>query len=511
MALPTETTKQSTPDQWYYHDGSQVQGPLSARQLADLACRGSLRPDHRVMKGSDGKWHLASQVKGLRFAPPAQPLGAVEAVAASPPPLPAQEPITHPLDPPDSALGAPKSAAEMIQPAPATIIQDPSTIITCPECGEQIKHAVKACPGCGYPIEPSSEAGSQPVQPVIILEERPVDRDQVSPLPAQQHAHATDALGVAKAQAGEILNDLRNIDFRNEIVPLDESNLPTLWKDSIFWFATLLGIVPLMIGTLATIDAQVIAFAFFFASVWGVIFRSSIVKDDSSLWVLLASMLFTGIIGSTIAAHVEPWFLPPDFPEREGYLSSLLKYIFVVGLCEELCKVAPVFVYLRWKQTAARPMTIVLVGVFSGLGFAAFENVGYIQLAIQQTVIATQAAGIQGLVVGVEGAVVNGMLRALSLVFCHAVWTGIFAYFFASASLSRRRRGAFFVVGLVLTIVLHGCYDWLQLMQPTLAALMAGLSFILFYGYVAKLRKAIATSNKSDLSAATVVPGVVTG
>ena len=73
--------------EWYYHDGTKEHGPLLPRQLAELAARGVLRPGHRVRKGADGKWHLASQVKGLAFAATVQPVSS-PAKPASPPPLP---------------------------------------------------------------------------------------------------------------------------------------------------------------------------------------------------------------------------------------------------------------------------------------------------------------------------------------------------------------------------------------------------------------------------------------
>jgi RsiW-degrading membrane proteinase PrsW (M82 family) len=133
-------------------------------------------------------------------------------------------------------------------------------------------------------------------------------------------------------------------------------------------------------------------------------------------------------------------------------------------------------------------MTVILVGVFSGLGFAAFENLMYGKLAILGTLLATEARGAAGLVEGVQVAMVMPMLRSLSLVFCHAVWAGIFAYFLAVATVTGRRWGAMFLVGLLLTATLHGVYDWLCSIQPTMAAFTAGVSFVLFYGYVAKIR-----------------------
>ena len=82
------STPKIVPEQWYYQDGSQIRGPLSSHQLAELATHGSLRPDHRVRKGTDGHWHMASEVKGLRFATASQTHGS-QAGAAVPPAMPA--------------------------------------------------------------------------------------------------------------------------------------------------------------------------------------------------------------------------------------------------------------------------------------------------------------------------------------------------------------------------------------------------------------------------------------
>ena len=116
MVLPNETTPRTVPDEWYYSDGNDLHGPLSSRQLADLAVRGCVRRDYPVKKGSDGNWHLASQVKGLIFAPEVHTQVGIEAVNVSPPPLPTrQEPTTHPIDNRDPAVVAADNRAAVIR------------------------------------------------------------------------------------------------------------------------------------------------------------------------------------------------------------------------------------------------------------------------------------------------------------------------------------------------------------------------------------------------------------
>ena len=169
---------------------------------------------------------------------------------------------------------------------------------------------------------------------------------------------------------------------------------------------------------------------------------------------------------------------------------SLFGFVFQVGLWEELCKILPVVIYVKWRLRKARsvdPMTVVVLGVFSGLGFAAFENVDYARISVLRSVALTKTFGLYGLAEGIKGAMVNGILRSLSSVFLHAVLSGIFAYFVALATANVRRWKAFFLVGLGVSSILHGFYDWFCHVQQVLAALTAGFSFMFFHAYIAKL------------------------
>ena len=108
--------------------------------------------------------------------------------------------------------------------------------------------------------------------------------------------------------------------------------------------------------------------------------------------------------------------------------------------------------------------------------------------AINSAYAKTIDYGVEGLVSGVQNAMVNVMLRSLSLVFCHAVFSGIVAYFITTAYIRKEKMGALIVLGFLVASILHGLYDWLAGLQPTLAALLAGFSFALFYGYLSKLK-----------------------
>ena len=60
------------PQEWYIDYGTQIDGPLSSRDLQDRASSGRLRPTDRVSPDRQ-KWAEATKVKGLRFPPTTEP------------------------------------------------------------------------------------------------------------------------------------------------------------------------------------------------------------------------------------------------------------------------------------------------------------------------------------------------------------------------------------------------------------------------------------------------------
>ena len=291
----------------------------------------------------------------------------------------------------------------------------------------------------------------------------------------------------------EVVADLKNLNFREEIVPLDASVLQAMRRDFVFWSAVVLAVVPLVLTTLEGSAAQITGFCLFAAVLWGVIFARFIVNSPTSWKVLVAAMLFTGVIGIPILLFAYQ-VLPAGYnslPESENLILGLVGSVLHTGVTEELCKILPVLILIFWKGSEVKPLDIVLIGVFSGLGFAAFENVDYASRSVGRTFALTGNYGAEGLAEGVKGAMVNVLLRSLSLIFAHAVWSGIFAYFVAMAVTTQKRMIALFLVGLATAATLHGVYNGSSRIQPMLPAALILGSFVLFYCYLTRLRLAI--------------------
>ena len=102
----------------------------------------------------------------------------------------------------------------------------------------------------------------------------------------------------------------RLTDFKNEIIPIDESNIKILFKDTMFWVVLVLGVLPLLIGTLSDTELQYLGMLFFFAMIWGGLFRSVVLKSNEKVTLPIAAFFFTGIVGIFLLLHV----FHPMFP-----------------------------------------------------------------------------------------------------------------------------------------------------------------------------------------------------
>ena len=65
--------------EWYYSNGSDRLGPVTASELRELAAQGQIQPTSLIWKQGMGDWIAASKVKDITFAIVSN---------AAPPPLP---------------------------------------------------------------------------------------------------------------------------------------------------------------------------------------------------------------------------------------------------------------------------------------------------------------------------------------------------------------------------------------------------------------------------------------
>ncbi len=138
----------------------------------------------------------------------------------------------------------------------------------------------------------------------------------------------------------------------------------------------------------------------------------------------------------------------------ETNLGGLLLYaIFGIGLIEELAKLVPFFLVVIRFREFDEPIDGIIYASFIALGFAAVENVQYVQYL----------TGLEAVARGFAGPVV------------HIVFASIWGYYIGRAYLCRRALLRVVAGALAFTALLHGIYDFVVIALPPQALPLAAL------------------------------------
>jgi hypothetical protein len=160
-------------------------------------------------------------------------------------------------------------------------------------------------------------------------------------------------------------------------------------------------------------------------------------------------------------------------------------YVFGVGVREELCKAAPLLALGLLRSRVRRPLNGLVLGMMSGVGFAAAENVYYVYRTVSQAASVTAQTGeAANLVMPVY----NNVIRMAMGPFVHGCLSGIFGYFIGIAAADRERLAALLLAGLGLSSLLHGLYDKAVTTSPVLGVAVQALTYFLLMTYVLKAR-----------------------
>jgi protease PrsW len=154
--------------------------------------------------------------------------------------------------------------------------------------------------------------------------------------------------------------------------------------------------------------------------------------------ILLRTFVLGAVLGIPIAAVLE------------GVLGAGVGApgpAFVTGLIEEGAKLTGVYWLLRRRHAdLSFEMDGIIVGAAAGMGFAAFEDIGY---------------GFASFHHGLTAVIVTVWLRQILSAFGHGTWTAIVA-----GTIWRERRGGRVVItrrvigAYLLAAALHGLWDW---------------------------------------------------
>ncbi len=127
-------------------------------------------------------------------------------------------------------------------------------------------------------------------------------------------------------------------------------------------------------------------------------------------------------------------------------VSSVLYLFLGVALLEEFLKYLVVNQKIFRNKELDEPIDIVIYMIVSALGFAAAENILFLfslgpTFLLGETVLIT-------------------VFRFLGATFLHALVSALFGYFLALSFYTPKKQIRYFTLGLGISTVLHGCYNF---------------------------------------------------
>lgn len=141
---------------------------------------------------------------------------------------------------------------------------------------------------------------------------------------------------------------------------------------------------------------------------------------------------------------------------EEDPLALFIFAMMAIGPIEELAKLVPFLAVALWLDGFDEPLDGLIYASFIGLGYAAAENYGYLDIL---TPIEAAARGFAGPVV-------------------HILFASIWAFWISRARLAGSSITKPALLGFAIAAFLHGFYDFLVLLQPV-AALPIAASLII--------------------------------
>lgn len=466
--------------QWYYAKDGQRQGPIASDTLKEMAISGQLQPSDHVWREGMSNWVPAGKLKGL-FP---------DVALKKPPPLPA------------AIASAAESGRRSADVAPS-VAQDVAT-------------------------QPAA-------QPISVK----------SPELIQSHSDSWGMedggdLGIG-AVVKSTVKEFKSLDY-GFLVPFKKIFSTQLLRKKAARWVFAFGLFPLILVYMKntfewTFEGSSWWIGGYFCLFWATYFHG-ILHPDASVWKRSVKWaIFTIVIGLPVLFFAQNLPIIKTFysgTESKSVLYRLLGFVLGVGIVEETCKALPFLVFALRKKERMPLKSGIFLGMMSGFGFALAEVVQYsvrywtesasasvlaIATAVDKStdyyghihasVFGEQMKEVLPKLVELSGnLVLVQIVRFMTLPLLHACWAGVVGWFIATASRRSGNPWPIVTIGILFVAALHGTYDVFS--DGIFGILLAGISLLVFMGYLAHGQDDEKASVKSGLKAVNSTASVAT-
>ncbi len=154
----------------------------------------------------------------------------------------------------------------------------------------------------------------------------------------------------------------------------------------------------------------------------------------------MGSAFLAALLGILLSDLIQKLNLPLS-------LSLILQIFLAVALVEEIVKYLPIHFYVLNDPEFDEPIDAMIYMIISGLGFAAIENI----LFLFKCYLARESF---------VPTLITLFGRFISATLLHALTSANIGYFLAISILKKKNRFFFFVLGVLISTLLHGIYNF---------------------------------------------------
>lgn len=181
-------------------------------------------------------------------------------------------------------------------------------------------------------------------------------------------------------------------------------------------------------------------------------------KYDREVLVPLAITFALGMLCALPAVGIQ-WLAVKAGIEDSNHIALLLINVFiVVALSEELVKLAALLLYPYRQSFFDEPLDGIVYMMMIGMGFATVENLIYAKKFGMETTL----------------------VRSFTAVPAHAIFAVILGYFAGLSKFVEQDKKRLIGKGLLITVLIHGIYDFFLLQEYYDWLMVFGLAVLLF-------------------------------
>lgn len=224
------------------------------------------------------------------------------------------------------------------------------------------------------------------------------------------------------------------------------------------------GLLPLVIyagfgGGGAGLGNAFWAMALYFSVLWALFFYYVFPTPQARFGVASLCFFATGLVSIGVLLHLyRLWPLSAILrwvhPSHD-FLTQWMGFVLGVGVPEELCKAAILFIVVR-RFAPLPPQAMLFYGLMAGLGFGIYEGIAY--QTTHNFRFAIDSANRNQAAFAAEYYLLN-LIRLTTLPFLHAIWTGMAGYFIGFAAQFPERKRGLILVAIGVPAFLHGTYN----------------------------------------------------